>query len=447
MPRNPNIVLIVTDQQRPDSLGCYGNVFTQTPNLDRFAEEGAVFENAFTVYPLCTPSRASLWTGVYPHRCGVTDVVSGVADAFAWGEVNVTLFSAMKESGYYQGYIGKWHLGSETPQGMDDWRAFNSGGGHWVDGVQSFQGGEYIPERQTAGFLEMIDQAAARGEPFFLVQSYYPPHEPYTVPDKYMEMYRGKGVFRPGYYAAVTAIDDYVGQILDRLDRHGLSDDTIVLFLSDHGEHFNYYAQHNKSTCHDESIAIPLMVRWPGQIAPGQRFSQMVGVQDIVPTLLEASGAQISDQLDGKSLLPLMRGDGTFDRERFYIQNIQDFRSIGDWVQAFAMGPYLPGTRDHFSSFREWDRQRGLREDGWKISLSEHGQHLMYNLTNDPEEEINIFGAPRSDFQNQLTHMPDQTPTMLRLVRALLEEAEALGDGFGVLLAKKVLAELGAAQE
>ena len=446
MRKRPNILVILTDQQRPDSLGCYGNVFTHTPHMDALAAAGTRFETAFTVFPLCTPSRAALWTGLYPSATGVVDVVSpDIADAFAFGPHRLDLFTALKRAGYFQAYFGKWHLGSHVPDGMDVWKAFNSGGGQWVDGYQAYEGGTYIPDQQTDAMVDLIDGLDADGPPFFLVQSYYPPHEPYTAPDRYMDLYRGKGVFRPGYYAAVSALDDCVGRIVAALKARGVYDDTVIILTSDHGEHFNYRALNNKSTGHDESLQIPLIVSHPAGLTAGRSISGFVGIQDIAPTVLEIADQPVPAHLHGQSLLSVLDGEAVPGRESFYAQNVQDFRTMRDWERVFEAGSsYAPNTRDHFSAAREWDRQRALRTAGHKLILSEQGDHLMYDLTRDPEEEIDIFGAPKQDFHNQTVHLDDQTATMRRLVGQLRAEAEAIGDGFGMALADRVLRALAA---
>ena len=151
-----------------------------------------------------------------------------------------------------------------------------------------------------------------RGErrPFFLVQAYRPPHEPYTAPERDLRLYRGKGIFRPGYYASVTALDRCVGEILKTLEDIGALNDTLVIYTSDHGEHFNYRARNNKSTGHDDSIRIPLIAAWTGRIAPGKTVRGAVGLQDVTPTLLDFAGCEIPDYLHGRSLRLLMEEAG-----------------------------------------------------------------------------------------------------------------------------------------
>ena len=441
MTSQPNILFILSDQQRPDSLGCYGNCFIESPNIDALASGGMVFDNAFSVFPLCTPARATIWTGLYPHANNITDCAFNVDDAYAWGDHSTTVFSRLQSLGYHVGYFGKWHLGSARPEGIDKWSAFNSGGGHWVDGRQSFQGGRYLPQVQTDDMLDHLE-SISDAEPFFLVQSYYPPHEPYTTEKRYMDLYRGKGIFRPGYYAAVTALDDCVGRLLHGLKRKNLARETVIIYSSDHGEHFNYRAKLNKTTGHDESIRIPLIFNWPERIEAGRRTDEPVGQQDLVSTLLEMCGSQATQVTHGESLLPSLLKQGRVQRKHFYVQNVEDFRSMDDWYRLTHEQVYLPSSRNYRSDTGEWDRQRALWTNDYKLVISEQGRHLLYDLREDPEEEINFYGAPKFDFYNQFQHYADPTPICLNLTKLLRSEAVALEDSFGVELADQVLNEL-----
>ena len=444
MTNPPNIIFIMSDQQRPDSLGCYGNCFIDSPNLDNLAAGGMVFDNMFSVFPLCTPARATLWTGLYPNANQISDCAFGVDDAFAWGDHPTTIFPRLKSLGYHVAYFGKWHLGGARPDGVDEWRAFNSGGGHWKEGFQAFQGGTYLPKVQTADMIKHLDSITASDQPFFIVQSYYPPHEPYTAEQQFMERYRGKGIFRPGYYAAVTALDDCVGQILGTLERKGLTRDTIVIYTSDHGEHFNYRAKLNKTTGHDDSIRIPLIVSWPGHVEPGTRSAAPVGLQDLVPTLLEFADALPPEVTHGKSLVSNLFKESEIDRSQFYVQNVEDFRTIDQWYELTRDDQvYLPSSRNYRSETCEWDRQRALWTPEYKFILSDEGRHLLYDLKKDPEEELNWYGAPKFDYYNQYQHFPDPIPICRDLCERLKIEAQNINDSFGVDLAERVIGELG----
>ena len=436
MSDRPNILVIMSDQQRTDSLACYGNVFVHSPNIDRLASEGVRFLDGFSPYPLCTPARAALWTGTYPHLHDIMDCVYGIEDAFERSPAPTTVFDRMSEAGYLVGYFGKWHLGDRRPACIDHWDATNSAEGHWVDGR------DYIPEAQTRRMIDFLRGLSGERRPFFLVQSYRPPHEPYTAPERDMRLYRGKGIFRPGYYASVTALDRCVGEILEALEAIEARDDTLVIYTSDHGEHFNYRAKNNKTTGHDDSIRIPLIAAWPGQLTPGTTVRGAVGLQDITPTLLDFAGCEIPDYLHGQTLRPLMQEPARRGGERYYVQNTEDFRSFATWARLMSAGGYRANSRSHRSPDREWDRQRALWTPGNKLILSENGNHALFDLERDPEEELDLFGAPRPDFFEQYTHFPDQSQTTARLTQMLREEAQRVGDDWGAALAASVLETL-----
>ena len=436
MSNRPNILVIMSDQQRTDSLACYGNVFVHSPNIDRLASEGVRFLDGFSPYPLCTPARAALWTGTYPHLHGIMDCVYGIADAFESSPVPTTVFDRLSKAGYLVGYFGKWHLGERRPASMDHWDATDSAEGHWVTGR------DYIPETQTRRMNEFLQRLRGEKRPFFLVQSYRPPHEPYTAPERDMCLYRGKGIFRPGYYASVTALDRCVGDILKTLEQIGARGNTLVIYTSDHGEHFNYRAKNNKTTGHDDSIRIPLIAAWPGRLTPGAIVRGAVGLQDITPTLLDFAGCEMPDYLHGRTLRALMEKPGGRGGECFYVQNTEDFRSFAEWERLMSAGGYRPNSRSHRSPDEEWDRQRALWTPRHKLILSENGNHALFDLERDPEEELDLFGAPKPDFFDQYTHFPDQSETTARLTQMLQQEALRVSDDWGAVLARSVLEKL-----
>jgi arylsulfatase A-like enzyme len=432
---HPNVLVVMTDQQRWDSLGCTGNVFVKTPSIDRLAREGARFANAFTPFPICTPARATAWTGVFPHVHAIVDCCYNIDSAFDEAEVSVLLFDMLKAQGYDTAYFGKWHLGEAAPLSIDVWEAFNSLGGHWVDGRQAFQGGVYKAEVQTDKLIAYLEGRAGSDRPFLAVQSYYPPHDPFSAPTAFYEPYRGKGVPFAGYYAAVSALDHYVGKTLDALRRLGLDRDTLVIFCSDHGETFLYRGgTDHKATCHDDSIRIPFLLWAPGRVPEGAVIEGAVGLQDIVPTVLDYAGAPLPPHVQGQSLRPIIEGRAS-GRSIQYIENTTDFR---DEATISAMFDQRYNGRARPDPLRV--EQRAIWTPDWKLVLDAGEQHLMFDLRIDPEEEYNLYGAPRVEAQDRYRHFADQGPTFLRLVRMLRAEAERLEDHFGVELADQVIA-------
>ncbi len=420
MPR-PNIILLMTDQQRWDSLGCNGNTFVETPNVDRLAAGGANCMNSFTPWPVCTPARATMWTGVYPHAHQVIYNTYGMDNLLKeTSHEQRTVFESMRDSGYTTAYFGKWHLGEKDPGMFDVWEGWNSLGGHWVDNKRD---GVYKPDLQTDQMIAFIEEQAGSGKPFFAVNGYYPPHDPYTAPKRFYDPYRDKGVPYAGYYAAVSAIDHNVGRLIEALDELGLCEETIVVYYSDHGDHFSYRGSDHKFTCHEDSIKVPMVIGWPGQIVPGTTIDEFVGLQDLMPSVLEWAGLEIPDHLHGRSLVPLTKGEEVDWRDAYYTENV------------------VRDTRTE---------QRCIRTKEWKLVLTRPvsglrkymGLHELYDLVNDPEEELNVYKTPREDGHNQYLHFPPYTDVIDELAHLLKRHAEVIDDTLGVDLADLCLIEM-----
>ncbi|MFQ5929023.1 MAG: sulfatase-like hydrolase/transferase, partial [Acidobacteriota bacterium] len=256
----PNILLIFPDQMRAQDLGCMGNADVRTPNLDHVASEGILLQRTFANSPVCCPARATILTGKYVHQNGM------IANDLRLRESEVTLAELLAHQGYRTGFIGKWHLdgGKRLPgyvppgprrQGFQFWAANECHHNHFD--TQYFRNTDtaipikkFEPEAWTDIAIEFLRETENR--PFFLMLAMGPPHNPYKAPEKYMEMYERQaltmrpnwveGINRAGreeiaaYYAAITAVDEQVGRLMRALDELGLTEDTIVLFTSDHGD-------------------------------------------------------------------------------------------------------------------------------------------------------------------------------------------------------------------
>lgn len=406
MTDRPNIVLVMTDQQRMDSLTCYGNCFTQTPHTAAMAANGMCFDTALTPWPVCTPARATAWTGTYPTTHGVIDNLYGVDNAFAThSKVPLTVWDRLQSGGYRTAHFGKWHLGEVQPPFFDHWQeSFNSRRGHWIDGKLD---GEYRPDRAADAATTWIADQAGAQDPFAMILSFYPPHDPYSAPERFYAPYRGRGVPFAGYYAAVTALDHNLGRVRAALDKAGLAENTVVIYFSDHGDTFWYRREgEHKFVCTDDALRIPLLIEGPG-IAADSRSSLPVGLQDLAPTMLDLAGLNIPPETQGNSLLPLLRGERPAGwRSGFYVQNITHISAI---------------------------HQRAWRTDRWKLIVSADGAHEFYDLTADPEEELNVFLTPRPDggFQ-RFDHYPDYAPRIDALAADMASAAQDIGDTEGL---------------
>jgi len=347
---HPNLLFVFPDQMRGQALGFMNEDPVLTPNLDRFARESLVLTEAVSNYPLCSPYRAMLMTGKYPHANGVLSNCNSKSAPYGcelresdrcWSDV-------LKDRGYSLGYIGKWHLDAphkpyvkcenNSPNfawnewcppsrrhGFDFWYSYGTYDYHFTPMYWATDSArdepirvrQWGPEHEADLAIKYIRNADGRyrkkGRPFALVVSMNPPHTPYQlVPKKYLDMYQGKTykdlINRPNvnkegqtpggrlarrhiknYFAMVSGVDEQFGRILDALRAEGLESNTIVVFTSDHGNCLGSHEQPTKNVHYAESMRVPFLVRWPGRIKP-RRDDLLISTPDIYPTLLELMG-------------------------------------------------------------------------------------------------------------------------------------------------------------
>ncbi|OSP54007.1 sulfatase [Pseudoruegeria sp. SK021] len=407
MGKRPNILLLFSDQQRADTLPFYGNDFVDAPYLEGMAGQGTVFSECRTVFPVCTPARTSMWTGVYPHTHNVIRNAYGVDDLLSdAGLLEQSVFSLMKSGGYQCAYYGKWHLGTRNPGPFDVFNAFNSWGGHWVDSKQNMQGGTWVPDRDTDDMIDWI-RTRDRETSFFSVMSWYPPHDPFSSPLDTMDHYRRMKVPFPGYYGSVTALDRCVGRVFAALEECGELENTIVIYYSDHGENFHLRdGTTSKFMCTEESVHVPFVISGPG-IPSGETCDAFIGIQDLMPTVLDYAGVEAPDHLQGRSIRGLLEGTAQDWRDCYYIENeTYDVLTTSD----AELSPRL--------------HERGLRTRTHKLILSEGGVNpRLFDLTTDPEERLNLMaGAGGSEHPDIFSD----------LVACLEAEATALSDHMGL---------------
>lgn len=334
----PNLLFVLADQMRGFDMGCAGNPEVITPNLDRLAADGMRFDRAFANAPVCTPSRGTMLTGRFPLDHGAI-----VNDIPLWDVP--TIADVLAGAGYRTGYIGKWHLDGVprtrfTPpgprrHGFQYWAAYNCSHDYfrpdkyYRDDPDPVLVEGYEPEVQTDLACSFIRENAAG--PFALYLSWGPPHDPYAqVPPRYRKRYDAAGVtHRPNvdltnrnpladgldpartladYYAAITALDDQLGRLLDVLRETGAERDTVVVFSSDHGDMLWSHGMLYKQQPWEESIRIPLLVRWPARIPAGTVCDRLVSTIDYVPTLLALLGVSHDLPVAGRDLSGLFHG-------------------------------------------------------------------------------------------------------------------------------------------
>jgi N-acetylglucosamine-6-sulfatase len=426
----PDMVVVLVDDLRWDEFGLGGHNYIKTPNIDRLAKNAAYFKNAFATTPLCSPSRASFLTGKYAFSHGITDNT----DRSVLSHQLNTFPIKLQEAGYETAFIGKWHMGNDnTPRpGFDHWVALR-GQGEANDPVFNLNGVEtknegYVTDILTQYSLDFMSKK--RNKPFLLYLSHKGLHPNlhqdasgkvtniggggFVPAERHKNRYENE-IFsrRPNAYITpkdkpalirkidglpelgeitatpekvirdraemLMAIDEGLGEILNLLEKMGISDNTILVFASDHGY---FYGEHGlneeRRLAYEESLRIPLLIRYPPLTENGSEIMQLALNIDLAPTLLELGGAENDGLLDGKSLLPLMKGE-----------------LAKDWRTSFFMEYY---------SDKVWPRMvnmgyKGIRSTRYKyIQYSDlENMDELYDLEEDPYELNNIIQRP--DYQ------------------------------------------------
>jgi len=425
----PNVVFVLTDDQRPDSLSCLGGTAIETPHIDRLAHEGIRFPNHFCTTSLCSPSRASILGGLYAHTHGV---VNNFTD---YPRELPTFPRALQDAGYDTAYIGKWHMGEEDDSMRPGFDHFvtHRGQGEYFDTTFRINDGErqVVPGYYTTVVTDMaIDWLRQREDaPFLLFLGHKAPHSDYFVEPKYdgalddrrfpypesafqlktkpdwvrQRRSTWHGIFGPvfgfrekfpdpsaeamldfermmrGYYGTILSVDDSVGRLYAELFRMGELDDTLFIFTSDNGLFAGEHGMIDKRTGHEPSLRIPLVVRYPQLVATTRPkvIEQQTLTLDFAPTILDICGVDPLPETHGESWKKLITtGDPEWRTSWYYEYNYE------------KQFPYTPNVR-------------ALRTDRWKYIRYPHGdgspdKHMaeLYDLRNDPKELHNLIDEP-----------------------------------------------------
>jgi arylsulfatase A-like enzyme len=401
--RRPNIVYVFADQMRGHALGCMGNEQVITPHLDRLASQGLLVTNGISCQPVCSPYRAHLMTGRYGHSTGVIHNDIRLPDS------ETVISELMKANGYTTGYIGKWHLCEDrqnpvdatSRRGWDFWAVRNCSHNHdepkyWLnDATTPIEVPGWEPDVQTDLAIEFIKKN--KQDPFCLFISFGPPHNPYEAPNKYVKMYDCKTLtVRPNvpsgnltdlkhYYAMTTSLDNCMGRISDALNQAGISEDTIVIFTSDHGDMLGSQGHRLKQRPWEESINIPFIVRYPRKIAKGQRRDWIVSSVDVMPSLLGLCDISVPPQVQGMDYSETFIGNSSEERDAAFLFNVHS-----------GSGPKT-----------DW---RGIRTKEWVYAYHYAGDWVMYDLANDPYQLNNLIDDPNHAAKKQ--ELKDQLEAM-----------------------------------
>ena len=407
----------MTDTQRIDMLGCYGNRDMKTPNLDRMAGEGILFERAYTCQPVCGPARSAIFTGTWPHSNG------SWANCMALGDNIKTIGQRLLDNGFHTAYIGKWHLdGSDyfgnglCPDGWDP--------DYWYDMrcyLEELIPSERIRSRQVSACDDpMLGAAFTYGhrcseraikflknhhqEDFFLTVSYDEPHHPFLCPKIYSDMYRdytlpksrnikddlsgkpehhriwaGNRLFdnkdslaikAPEFFGCNSFVDSEIGRVLSAVDEY--APDALVIYTSDHGDMLHAHSLNGKGPAvYDEITHIPFIVRWKGTAPQKVKYSFPVSHINIVPTILDAAGIPLPKTMEGPSILPALCNPG---------QKIQDM--------IFMEFNRYETDHDGFGGFQPL---RAVFDGQYKLAVNLLSSDELYDLEKDPQEMKNLI--------------------------------------------------------
>ena len=444
---HPNVVFILTDDQRSDAVGYHPNSLLgiETPHIDRLAAEGARFDNMFVTTSLCSPSRASYLSGTYTHTHGVYDNFTDYPHQLR------SFPLLLQKAGYTTAYIGKWHMGEDDDSarpGFDYWVTHKGQGKYYdtdfnVNGERKTVAG-YYTDRVTDMALDWLAQRDP-GKPFALLLGHKAPHGPFVPEPRYASLYDSvpypypasgfeledkpdwirerlptwHGIYGPlygfrdkfpdkspeavadferfvrSYVATINSVDDSVGRVYAALERAGELDNTIFIFASDNGFLFGEHGMIDKRTMHEASIRVPLVVRYPDRIKPGTVVEEQVLSLDLAPSVMELTVGQPMAGVQGRSWAPLLSGRSTDWRDAWLYEY--------NYEEQF---PYTPNVR-------------GIRRGDWKYVAYPHGdggplRHMeeLYNLREDPAERYNL--AERAEFSEKISEMRLALAELLR---------------------------------
>lgn len=398
-PKKPNIVFILVDQWRAQATGYTGDKNVITPNIDRLALSSVNVKNAISGMPVCTPFRASLMTGQYPLTHGVfmNDVMLDTA--------RTTLAKVYRDHGYNTGFIGKWHIDGHgraayipenRRQGFQYWKAlecthdYNRSAYYSSNSDKKLYWDGYDAIAQAGDASAYIAEQSKNTDPFMLIISMGPPHDPYqTAPGKYRKMYEDRpieinGNVPPqlrdkvekdlrGYYSHITAIDEGIGKIWQAIKDSGIEDNTIIVFTADHGDLLGAHGSWNKQQPYEESIRVPFLIHYPAVLGrAGKTSPVLLNSPDIMPTLLGLTSIQIPRSVEGTDFSGVLKGNKENNVSHTLISCVQPF---GQWSRK-------KGGKEF----------RGVVTERYTYVKDLYGPWLLFDNVNDPLQLNNLAG-------------------------------------------------------
>ncbi len=421
----PNIILLLTDDQRWDALGCAGNSIIQTPNIDALAGDGAMFTNAFVTTSICCTSRASIFSGQYARRHGI----HGFSTSFTQNALNNTYPLLLKQAGYMTGFIGKWGVGNTMPESyFDYWKGILGQPKYeQTDPKGNYKHLTSIMGDQAEEFLNMQNNQA----PFCLSISFKAPHvqdgdpRQFIYDPQYKDLYKDVTIPEPetadpqyydsfpaffkkdnearrrwdirfstpekyqnsvkGYYRLITGVDKVVERIMNTLKQNNLDQNTVIIYTGDNGFYLGEHGLAGKWYGHEESIRVPMIIHDPHlpKSQHGRKYSQMALNIDLAPTILDYAGLTIPEEMQGKSLKPVVSAKNPEWRTDFFYEHLFDHERI----------PKSEGVVTHKFKYLRYIEQNPIYEE-------------LYDLEKDPYEKNNLANNPK--YSNKKLHLQNK---------------------------------------
>jgi arylsulfatase A-like enzyme len=403
----PNVIIILTDDQGTIDLNCFGSEDLHTPKMDALAASGIKFHQFYVAAPVCSPSRAALLTGLTPQGAGLPGNASSIPGHKGMPTEQYTMAEMMKDAGYATAHIGKWHLGY-SPETMPLGQGFDYSFGHmggcidnyshffywngpnrhdlFENGEEVWYDGSYFPDLMAEKSDAFIEQH--KDEPFFMYYAINMPHYPVQPDPHWRAYYATMEDQRRAHYAAfVSSVDERVGRLMNSLEKHGVKDNTIVVFLADHGhsnEVRNFGGGGNagpyrgsKFSLFEGGIRVPAIVSWPKKIKPNQTRYQWVMSLDLMPTLADLCGAQLKNEVVGKSMVPILMHEDEPSKHEKHI-----WQSGAQWAVRKGKWKLVGNPVDH-SGKGELDP---VKDQLFLINLDEDRTELMNYASLVPEK-------------------------------------------------------------
>lgn len=393
----PNVLIILTDDQGYYDVAACGAPDLVTPSMDKLFDDGMKFDNFYANCPVCSPTRASLITGLYPDNAGVPGVVRTHSNN-SWGFLDpsaITIADKFKEGGYKTAIIGKWHLGLEKPN-IPNMRGFDFFHGYLGDMMDDYwthrrHGINYMRENEkevdpkghatdifTQWAIDYINSQKKSEKPFFLYLAFNAPHSPIQPPKEWLEKVKkrdsGLSEKRANLVAFIEHLDDGIGQVINTLKKNKLYEQTLIVFTSDNGGHLKYEAnngplRNGKGSVYEGGLKVPTSIVWKNHIAPGSVSKYKAATMDLYPTLLQAADIEMNHDIDGVSFLPVLMGENRSDKDRllYFTRREGGMPYGGLTIQAVQL-------------------------NDWKLlQNSPFKSQELYNLKEDPYETINLI--------------------------------------------------------